>query len=92
MDMDETSEQAAHRELLEETGIANVGMRRLDVFDAVGRDPRGRTVTVAYMGFLEKIVEPKGGDDAKDAAWFDVKALPELAFDHSDIIKQALAF
>ena len=92
IDMDETSEQAAHRELQEETGVTNVSLRRLDVFDALDRDPRGRTISIVYIGFPEKIPMAKASDDASDARWFDVTALPALAFDHDAIMKRVLSW
>ena len=90
VDMEETSEEAAYRELDEETGINGVTLKRLDVFDALGRDPRGRTISIVYVGHSNGALEAKGNDDAKDARWFDVRALPPLAFDHHDIIRKAL--
>ena len=90
VDMEETSEEAAYRELEEETGINGVALKRLDVFDALGRDPRGRTISIVYIGYTNEPIEAKGNDDAKDAQWFDVTALPALAFDHLDIISKAL--
>ena len=75
----------------EETNISNVSLKRFDVFDAIDRDPRERTVSVAYYGFINDSNKPiKAGDDANDAKWFSVNNLPQLAFDHSMILKKIL--
>ena len=91
VNIDETTIHAAYRELEEETGIREIALARLDVFDAVNRDPRERTVSVAYTGTLHKLMQPTAQDDAADARWFDISDLPPLAFDHSTIIACALS-
>ena len=93
MDMDETIEHCAVRELQEETGIVVDENRAVlvGVFSRPGRDPRGRTVTVAYRVDLDECVEVEGGDDAAEARWFSITDLPQLAFDHSDVIAAATA-
>ena len=91
MDMDETLEQCALRELKEETGLTPSGdITELKSFSTVDRDPRGRTITVAFLIEMP-LAEAKGGDDAADARWFALNELPPLAFDHDEIIKEALA-
>lgn len=91
MEMEETSVQAAKRELEEETGLKNVELNQLHVFDAVDRDPRERVISIAHYGVIDKSKHPaKGGDDASDAKWFGVKNLPKLAADHGVIIEMAL--
>lgn len=92
VDQDEPLEVAARRELKEETGIEmeEGSLYQFHTFSAPGRDPRGWTVSVAYVGMLIQEIEPDAGDDAKLAQWFSTKALPELAFDHKDIIHKAL--
>ena len=91
VNIEETIDNAVNRELEEETNISNVSLKKIDVFDAIDRDPRERTVSVAYYGFINGSNMPvKAGDDAKDAKWFSVKNLPELAFDHSIILKKIL--
>lgn len=92
VDQQEVADQAVYRELKEETGIAIDGLARLDVFDKVGRDPRGRTVSVVYTKVLDAPVAATGLDDAADARWFNIKELPALAFDHSEIMNRALVF
>lgn len=87
---DETAEEGAARELREETGIAPGGLRQLGAYTAPGRDPRGWVITVAFTCRAE-MSAAKGGDDAREARWFPVDELPPLAFDHADIIRDALA-
>ncbi|MCX6303404.1 MAG: NUDIX hydrolase [Bacteroidetes bacterium] len=91
VNIDEVIDVAVYRELEEETNISNVLLKRFDIFDALDRDPRERTVSVVYYGFIDGSIVPiKAGDDAKDAKWFPVNKLPELAFDHSEILKKIL--
>ena len=96
MDMDETLEEAAARELEEETGLSRIELKQLHAFSALDRDPRHRTVSVAFYGMLENDRSiAKAGSDAKEAAWFRLNDLPPLAFDHKDIMataKQELNF
>lgn len=88
VDMDETVKEAAVRELKEETGIEGIDLEQFHVFDAPDRDPRERTISVVHYGFTDKPLPVTGSDDAQDARWFPLDALPELAFDHEEIIKQ----
>lgn len=90
MNIDETTQEAACRELWEETGLKVENVYQIGVFDSVQRDPRERVITVAYYTLLEEVVEVNAKDDAKKAQWFSLKALPELAFDHQEILKRAL--
>lgn len=96
MDMDETLEEAAARELEEETGLNGIELKQLHAFSALDRDPRHRTVSVAFYGMLENDRSiAKAGSDAKEAAWFILNDLPPLAFDHKEIMttaKQELKF
>ncbi len=87
----EDLETAAKRELKEETGIELVSCEQLFTFGTPGRDPRGRTITIAYVGFAKENDKPKAADDAKEAKWFNIKDLPELAFDHQQIIELAIS-
>jgi 8-oxo-dGTP diphosphatase len=82
---------AAPRELHEETGLRVDTLELLGVYDTPGRDPRGWTVSVVYLARLDCEAVVAGGDDASDARWFSVGALPELAFDHALIVADALA-
>lgn len=91
MDMDEPVENTAVRELKEETGLFNIQLKQLHTFSKLGRDPRGRTVTVAFYGFTnESNATIKGMDDAKKAKWFPIDKTPNLAFDHNEILTMAL--
>jgi len=87
----ESLEEAARRELQEETGITKVYLEQLYTFGAPHRDPRERVVTVAYYA-LVKLSEHRvrGATDARDAAWFSLNDLPRAAFDHGEIIEKAL--
>ncbi|MDP1879983.1 MAG: NUDIX hydrolase [Parachlamydiaceae bacterium] len=92
VDIDEIVEDAVHRELAEETNVSNVALKRFDIFDAIDRDPRERTVSVAYYGFINDSVDSiRAGDDAKEAMWFSVNDLPKLAFDHAIILEKLLS-
>ena len=87
----ETLEQAAFRELREETGTAEVYLEQLYTFGDPGRDPRGRVVTVAYYALVPSGRSPLlAGTDAASAAWFTVAELPKLAFDHAGIVDYAV--
>jgi len=87
--MNETTEDAARRELSEETGLSNTFLEQLYTFSAVERDPRERVVSVAYFA-LVRSSRTQAGSDADDTSWFDVTSLPELAFDHAEITRVAL--
>lgn len=91
VDEGERVHEAAPRELLEETGLQVEQLELLGVYDTPGRDPRGWTVSVVYTTTLERESAVRGGDDADDARWFSVDSLPELAFDHALILRDALA-
>lgn len=91
VDMDESLEEAASRELLEETGLKDISLEQFYTAGDVHRDPRHRTITVAYIGFtLAELPPLVAGDDAGEAEWFPVDGLPTLAFDHADILRRAL--
>ena len=89
MNMDETAEQCARRELEEETGLKDVTVEQFYTFTDVKRDPRERVITVAYYA-LVRLSEVKGGDDAEEAQWFSLDEIPSLAFDHELIFRKAL--
>lgn len=91
LDMDETLETAARRELQEETALSGLPLQQLGIFDAPHRDPRGRTISVVYLVAIpaDQQVTPHPGDDASRAEWFDADSLPTLAFDHAAIIQAA---
>jgi len=81
---------AAKRELSEETGLKVEQLEQLGAFGKPGRDPRQHTISVAYTGFAEENAQVTAADDADDAKWFSLKNLPELAFDHADIVTLAI--
>ncbi len=87
VEMDELLEAACIRELKEETGFEAESMQQFRVFDAIGRDPRHRTISVVFYTFADRIADVKGQDDAANARWFNISNLPELAFDHLEIIR-----
>lgn len=89
MNMDETTEQCAIRELEEETGLKVTKVHQIGAYSKVDRDPRGRTITVAYLAIIDTPEDVKGQDDAAKAEWFPITDLPKLAFDHYDIMKDA---
>ncbi len=101
MNMDETTEQCAIRELEEETGLKVSALHQIGAYSKVNRDPRGRTVTVAYLAIIDKPMDVKGQDDAAKAQWFALSAFldkpsgkaerPELAFDHNEIMRDAIS-
>ena len=90
MNMDETTEQCAIRELEEETGLRVSDVHQIGAYSKVDRDPRGRTITVAYLAIIDEPVQVTGQDDAANAEWFPLSALPELAFDHAEIMRDAI--
>ena len=91
IDMEETLEEAVVRELEEETGLKGVKLEQLKAFSAVNRDPRHRTIGIAFFGFADgKGSEVSGGDDAAEARWFPIDDMPPLAFDHDRMFEAAL--
>ncbi|AVR46298.1 NUDIX hydrolase [Christiangramia fulva] len=88
----EDLETGAKRELKEETGVEVDSMEQVKAFGTPGRDPRGPTVTIAFLSRIYCEEDLKPSDDAKDARWFEVDKLPDLAFDHDKIIKVARQF
>ena len=91
VDYGEDIDDAIEREVAEETGLTGIPFRQFRTFGKPDRDPRGHTVSVVYVGVLLGPAPPvKGGDDAAHAAWFPVKRLPDLAFDHAHILGRVL--
>ncbi len=89
--LDENLEEAAFRELREETGIENGFLEQLYTFGAINRDPRERIVTVAYYALVNlREYNITATTDAMDAAWFAIDELPKLPFDHQQIFEMAL--
>lgn len=88
---DRDIEQTAARELEEETTLTNIPLQMACVASREGRDPRGRTVSVIFTACVDPAtVHPRGGDDAKEARWFPLEALPPLAFDHGEVLERVI--
>ena len=91
VEIDEDLPDAAARELAEETGLEGVPLEQLRAFGRPGRDPRGRTITVAFFGVIEKGWDRiQAADDAERAKWVDIESLPPMAFDHDEIARCAV--
>ena len=88
---DERVAAAAARELREETGVDAGELRLLGVYDTPGRDPRGPTVSVVFLMAVPEELPAEGADDAADARWCELRALPALAFDHALVIEDAVS-
>lgn len=92
VDIDEPISEAAARELAEETGIEQVDLVEFGTFGTPGRDPRGRIVAVAHWALADRgRLDPRAASDARSFAWHSTEALPEMAFDHADLVREALA-
>lgn len=90
LEMNETVEECAERELFEETSVKDIYLEQFHVFSTVHRDPRERILSVAFLALVHKSdFRIIAGDDAAKAEWFNINKLPKLAFDHNDIIKTA---
>ena len=93
INMDENLSEAAFRELKEETGLTPRTLFQYRTYGDVYRDPRHRTITIVYYGFIDfEVSQPLSGDDAADAAWFSIQKLPPLAFDHTQIINELIEY
>lgn len=84
IDFDETAEEALQNEVIEETGLTLISSKFLQIYTDPKRDPK-QVITLSY--YVETEGEPKAGDDAKEYKWFDLSDLPELGFDHGQIIE-----
>ena len=90
VNMDESLEKAARRELEEETGVSGVYLEQLYTFGKPDRDPRERVITVAYYALVPaEMLNIQAASDAEAVAWFGLGELPELAFDHKEIVSMA---
>ena len=88
MERGETLAAAAHRELYEETGLGAGTLQQFAAFGEPGRDPRGWTISVVFWGEIKGHPCLQAGDDAAEACWWPLAALPPLAFDHGQILVQ----
>jgi 8-oxo-dGTP diphosphatase len=90
----EPLEMAAQRELREETGVELSYLKQLHTFGDPGRDPRGWTISVAFLALLDgqqvRSWQLRAGSDAGEVGWFGLDKMPELAFDHAGILAQAM--
>ena len=92
VDENEAVEEAANRELAEETGVTSVAMKLLGVYSKPGRDPRGWVISVAFFTTVNIAdCTVVAGDDATQAEWVRVSDVDQMAFDHLEILQQALA-
>ncbi len=93
VDMEEDLEPAAARELEEETGLGGVKLEQFRAYGEPKRDPRGRTISIVFVGEVAERPAIRGQDDAEEARFFDVARLPRpLAFDHEKILSEAIAW
>ena len=90
VDENEDIDDAALRELREETSLVDVALHQFGAFGKPGRDPRGHTITIAYWGIAGNPQQACAADDAKTLKWFEISNLPSLAFDHLEIIQEGL--
>jgi 8-oxo-dGTP diphosphatase len=90
VEMPETLEAAARRELFEETSVRTAKLEQLHTFGDPGRDPRGRVISVAFLAQVDpRKLKPVAADDAAEVGWHDLKHPPALAFDHANILARA---
>jgi 8-oxo-dGTP diphosphatase len=90
---DESLEEAARRELKEETGLTVDYLEQVYAFGEPNRDPRNRVISIAYFGMIESSGQPLvAATDAKEVAWFTLDNLPDMAFDHKEILELTLEF
>lgn len=87
---DENLDEAALRELREETGVTDVYLEQLYSFGEPDRDPRGRVIAIAYFALISADRTLQAGSDAAEASWWPVNELPQLGFDHAKVLDYAL--
>ncbi|MEO2072649.1 MAG: NUDIX hydrolase [Zunongwangia sp.] len=92
VEQDEELAEAAKRELQEETGLIVEKNEQIGTFGKPGRDPRGRTISIVYLSLIHGEEQLHADDDAAEAEWFEIDNLPELAFDHAEIVKIAYQY
>jgi 8-oxo-dGTP diphosphatase len=88
--LEESLEEGARRELEEETGVSDVYLEQLYTFGDPNRDPRERVITVAFFALVRsEEIDIQAGSDAEGVSWFGMKEIPDLAFDHREILRMA---
>ncbi|RLD47116.1 MAG: NUDIX hydrolase [Bacteroidetes bacterium] len=94
VETDETLLEAAKRELEEETGVEINDLQQFRTYDAINRDPRHRTISTVFLSIdsSDRTLELNAGDDAAEALWWNINALPQLAFDHQKIVNDILFY
>lgn len=90
VDENEDLETAAKRELFEETDIQLFQVKQIKAYGNPKRDPRSHTISIAFYGVIDNLAEAKAKDDAQSVKWFSIDELPVLAFDHAEIIRDAI--
>lgn len=90
LEENEPLEDGAKRELEEETGLKVKSLKQVKAFGTPGRDPRARTISIVFYGEIASEEKVKGSDDAEEAKWFSIDQLPQLAFDHAEILEEAI--
>lgn len=91
LEIEETPEEGARRELKEETGLAIDLLKEVGTFGEIDRDPRGRTITIAFYTFVKNHnSQLQASSDATEVRWVSIKELPEMAFDHREILTEGL--
>ena len=83
---DETLEEAIARELREETNLVLNNLKQFRAYSRPDRDPRGRTISVIFVSHIDAFPDAVAGDDASAVKWFSLNHLPQLAFDHGEIV------
>ncbi len=89
LEENESLKVGAKRELEEETGLKIESLHQLKTYGAIDRDPRGRTISIAFIANIKDQKKVTAADDALEAKWFDIDELPELAFHHYEIVGDA---
>ncbi len=90
VDENEDVDDAAARELKEETGLEGINLEQIGAFGKPFRDPRGHTISIGFKAVVRDERTVVAGDDAANAQWFLLSDLPSLAFDHLDILRKAM--
>ena len=92
MEIDETLEEAAMRELKEETGVSTPHLTQVSTFSALDRDPRGRVISTCFAAIVDDTdhIQPQAGSDAAHLDWFNIYDLPPLAFDHAQVVSTVI--